>query len=122
MTAHGMGDSCFNPGMKQITQLIASTLGTYGVCVPTGDNLGTDTTMVFPAMDKNVDAFAARIRNDAQLAVASIVVASRGQLSAWLHPEVQRPAGEQFPLSSRDISGVAGFPNYARPDCSGCMP
>ena len=43
VTAHGMGDSCFNGGMKQITQLIGAKLGTYAVCVPTGNRL-TDTT------------------------------------------------------------------------------
>jgi hypothetical protein len=43
VTAHGMGDSCFNGGMKQITSLIGKTLGTYAVCVPTGNRL-TDTT------------------------------------------------------------------------------
>jgi hypothetical protein len=43
VTAHGMGDSCFNSGMQSITQQIGTTLGTYSVCIPTGNRL-TDTT------------------------------------------------------------------------------
>ena len=51
VTAHGMGDSCFNSGMKQITELIGSTLGTYAVCVPTGESLqrmGRGASMLSP--------------------------------------------------------------------------
>ena len=46
VTAHGMGDSCFNSGMKEITSIIGSRFGTYAVCVPTGNRL-TDTTNGF---------------------------------------------------------------------------
>jgi hypothetical protein len=34
--AHGMGDSCFNQGMQQITSDTGSHIGSYAVCVPTG--------------------------------------------------------------------------------------
>ena len=34
---HGMGDSCFNSGMNSITEAVATHLGVYGVCIPTGD-------------------------------------------------------------------------------------
>ena len=47
VTGHGMGDSCFNSGMKQITQLIGVTTGQYATCVPTGDNVVTDTANGF---------------------------------------------------------------------------
>ena len=36
VTAHGMGDSCFNDGMQQITTMIANQTANYAVCVPTG--------------------------------------------------------------------------------------
>ena len=67
VTAHGMGDSCFNAGMKEITTLVGTTLGTYSVCIPTGNRL-TDTTNGFlMTMNENVDVFADKILKDAQL-------------------------------------------------------
>ena len=41
--AHGMGDSCFNGGMSEITKDVGKHIGTYSVCVPTGDNWLSDT-------------------------------------------------------------------------------
>ena len=41
--AHGMGDSCFNAGMKQITSDAGTHAGVYSVCVPTGNNTLSDT-------------------------------------------------------------------------------
>ena len=38
VTAHGMGDSCFNEGMSDITAAVGKHVGTYAVCVPTGNN------------------------------------------------------------------------------------
>jgi len=62
-----MGDSCYNPGMQSITQQVGATLGTYAICVPTGNRL-TDTTNGFlMTMDRNVDIFASNIRQDPQL-------------------------------------------------------
>ena len=67
VTAHGMGDSCFNAGMKQITALIGSQTNQYATCVPTGNRL-TDTANGFiMTMDKNVDVFAEKIRKDPKL-------------------------------------------------------
>merc|ERR1719487_331704 len=37
--AHGMGDSCFNGGMKQITSNSAAHVGSYGVCIGNGNNV-----------------------------------------------------------------------------------
>ena len=31
-----MGDSCFHQGMKDITEIIANTTGSYAKCIPTG--------------------------------------------------------------------------------------
>ena len=42
VVAHGMGDSCFNPGMKSITKAAGDRLGVYSVCIPTGNNLITE--------------------------------------------------------------------------------
>jgi palmitoyl-protein thioesterase len=46
VTAHGMGDSCFNGGMQQITALIGKATGSYAKCIPTG-NAFTDATNSF---------------------------------------------------------------------------
>jgi len=67
--AHGMGDSCFNPGMKSITKFAGIALNTYSVCLPTADNLIMDTIKGFlHTMDASVDDFAKRVRADPKLA------------------------------------------------------
>ena len=43
VVAHGMGDSCFNPGMKSITQAAGARLSVYATCIPTGNNRIFDT-------------------------------------------------------------------------------
>jgi len=66
---HGMGDSCFNPGMKEITEKTGQHLGTYSVCIPTGADQGSDTDNgFFMTMDKNVEVFAAAVKNNSKLA------------------------------------------------------
>merc|ERR1712028_184490 len=35
VVAHGMGDSCFNPGMQSITKASGNHLGVYSTCIPT---------------------------------------------------------------------------------------
>eukprot|EP00949_MAST-11_sp_MAST-11-sp1_P002730 g2730.t1 len=69
VTAHGMGDSCFNAGMKQITAAVGKHLGgVYATCVPTGDNVFSDTINGFlMTMDENVKVFAEKIRADERL-------------------------------------------------------
>jgi len=67
--AHGMGDSCFNPGMKKITDATGNHTGSYSVCIPTGATQGSDTNNgFFMTMDKNVEVFAAAIKKDPKLA------------------------------------------------------
>ena len=67
--AHGMGDSCFNDGMKHITQQTSLMLGgVYAVCVPTGATRTEDTNNgYFLNMDANVDNFAQAIQQDEKL-------------------------------------------------------
>jgi palmitoyl-protein thioesterase len=66
---HGMGDSCFNPGMNKITELAGKHLGSYSVCIPTGTDLDSDTNNgFFMTMDKNVEVFAEAIKKDPKLA------------------------------------------------------
>jgi palmitoyl-protein thioesterase len=69
VVAHGMGDSCFNPGMKSITKASGNHLGVYSTCIPTGGNWITDTIGGFlKNMDASVDFFAKRVKADPQLA------------------------------------------------------
>lgn len=66
---HGMGDSCFNNGMKSITEESGDYLGVYSVCIPTGDTRGEDTMNGFIlSMDENVDVFAEKVQADPLLA------------------------------------------------------
>jgi len=69
VVTHGMGDSCFNAGMKSITKQSGAHAGVYATCIPTGDNDIEDTINGFLLnMDKSVDVFAAKVRADPQLA------------------------------------------------------
>lgn len=67
--AHGMGDSCFNDGMKSLTQHTAQLLGgVYGVCIPTGKTQREDTINgYFLDMNSSVDRFAAAVKANPQL-------------------------------------------------------
>ena len=66
---HGMGDSCFNSGFQSVTKLVGDHLGVYSVCIPTGDNVITDTINGFLLnMDASVDVFAKAVRADPKLA------------------------------------------------------
>ena len=69
VVAHGMGDSCFNAGMKQITQQAGSHAGVYSTCIPTGPNDIEDTLAGFLVnMDDSVEIFAKKVRADPKLA------------------------------------------------------
>jgi len=66
---HGMGDSCFNAGMKRITEEAGQHVGSYSVCIPTGPDQGSDSSNgFFMTMDKNVEVFAEAIKKDPKLA------------------------------------------------------
>jgi hypothetical protein len=45
--AHGMGDSCFNGGMQDITNQTGAHQGVYAVCIPTGANQMEGTSQVY---------------------------------------------------------------------------
>merc|ERR1712046_454011 len=69
VTAHGMGDSCYNSGMKSITREAGNHVGVYSVCIPTGEGWIADTIDGFlKNMDDSVDYFAEQVRKDPQLA------------------------------------------------------
>jgi palmitoyl-protein thioesterase len=113
VTAHGMGDSCFNSGMQQITQMIAKRTGQYGVCVPTGTRLTDTINGFFMTMDKNVDVFAAKVQADPKLKNGFNCVGfsqgnsiCRGYIQKYNDPPVVT-----FLSVHGTVSGVAGFPN-----------
>jgi len=118
--AHGMGDSCYNAGMKGITAQVSAALGTYAVCVPTGNAL-TDTTNGFlMTMDKNVEVFAAKIRRDPKLKGGfNCIGLSQGNLlcRGYIHMYNDPPV-RNFLSIHGTVSGVAGFP---RCDPSGLL-
>ena len=69
VVAHGMGDSCYNSGMKSITEASGKKLNTYATCIPTADGWLLDTIDGFlKNMDKSVDFFAEKVRKDPKLA------------------------------------------------------
>jgi palmitoyl-protein thioesterase len=69
VTAHGMGDSCFNRGMESVTEEAGAEMGVYSVCIPTGDTRLSDTINgFFLDMDSSVDVFAEKVRADPNLA------------------------------------------------------
>jgi len=113
---HGMGDSCFNGGMKQITALIGNVSHQYAVCVPTGNNVVSDTANgFFMTMNKNVDVFAEKVRADPKLKDGFNCVGfsqgnslCRGYIQRYNDPPVIT-----FLSVHGTVSGVAGFPNCA---------
>jgi len=113
VTAHGMGDSCYNAGMKQITELIGSQTSQYAVCVPTGNRLTDAANGFFMTMDRNVDVFAEKIRKDPKLKDGFHCVGfsqgnslCRGYIQKYNDPPVRT-----FLSVHGTVSGVAGFPN-----------
>jgi palmitoyl-protein thioesterase len=110
---HGMGDSCFNPGMKSITEAVGKRVGTYSVCIPTGDDLDSDTNNgFFMTMNDNVDAWAKAIANDTNLAGGFNAVGFsqgnsviRGYIQKYNNPPVST-----FLSVHGTVVGVASFP------------
>jgi palmitoyl-protein thioesterase len=110
---HGMGDSCFNPGMKSITAAVGKHVGTYSVCIPTGPDLQSDTNNgFFMTMNDNVDVFAKAIQNDTNLANGFNAVGFsqgnsviRGYIQKYNNPPVST-----FLSVHGTVVGVASFP------------
>jgi len=69
VTAHGMGDSCFNEGsMQSITNRVADLTQQYATCIPTGDNQHDDVLNgYFMSMNENIDIFAQKVKADPKL-------------------------------------------------------
>jgi len=112
--AHGMGDSCFNPGMKQITQLSGQHAGVYSVCIPTGSSQSTDTTNgFFMTMNKNVDVFAQKVRADARLknGFHAVGFSQGNSVVRGYIQKYQNPPVSTWLSVHGTVNGVAGFPN-----------
>jgi len=115
--AHGMGDSCFNGGMKQITEVVGQHTGSYSVCVPTGDNWLADTINGFLMnMDKSIDVFAAKIKADSKLSNGFNAIGF-SQGNSLIRGYVQKYNGVNgYPTVNfvlhvhGTVSGVAGIP------------
>jgi palmitoyl-protein thioesterase len=117
--AHGMGDSCFNPGMKSITNAVGKHAGSflkpaYSTCIPTGDTQAKDTNNgFFLNMDKSVDVFAQKIMSDPKLAQGFYCIGfsqgnslCRGYIQKYNNPPVKAHLSVHG-----TVAGVAGFPN-----------
>jgi len=111
---HGMGDSCFNRGMKEITAKSGTHMGVYAVCIPTGNNRISDTDNgFFMSMNDNVEEWAKRVKNDTNLAKGFHAVGFsqgnsviRGYIQKYNDPPVHT-----FLSVHGTVNGVAGFPN-----------
>jgi len=114
VVGHGMGDSCFNRGMKSITQGIAAKTGTYATCIPTGGNVLSDTINGFlKTMDSSIDYWAEKIRADPQLANGFNCIGfsqgnsqCRGYIQKYNDPPVAN-----FISVHGTVMGVQAFPN-----------
>jgi len=110
---HGMGDSCFNSGMKQITTDTGTHLGSYAVCIPTGPDLDSDTNNgFFMTMDKNVEVFAEAIKKDPKLAGGFNAVGF-SQGNSVIRGYIQKynnPAVSTWLSVHGTVVGVSSFP------------
>merc|ERR1712166_478729 len=113
VVAHGMGDSCFNPGMESITKAIGTKTGAYSVCIPTGPTQSIDTINGFLMnMDDSIDMFAKSIQADPKLAQGfnaagfsqgnSLI---RGYINKYNNPPVK-----SFLSVHGTVVGVGGVP------------
>lgn len=114
VTAHGMGDSCWEPGFMSLTRGIAKKTGTYARCVPTAGNIITDTIDGYlKNMDKSVDYFADVIRNDPKLAGGFNAV-GLSQGNSLIRGYIQKyndPPVNAFLSVHGTVMGVAAFPS-----------
>lgn len=117
--AHGMGDSCFNSGMKQIAKDVGAHVNSVAVCVPTGSNWLTDTLNgFFKSMDSSVDYFAKRIQSDHRLKGSTFVnMIGFSQGNSIIRGYIQKYNGEPgyptvrtFLSVHGTVQGVGGFP------------
>lgn len=113
VVAHGMGDSCFNPGMKSITTAIGSKTGAYSVCIPTGPNDILDTINGFlKNMDDSIDLFAKKIKADKNLA-NGFNAAGFSQGNSLIRGYINKyndPPVKNFLSVHGTVMGVSGVP------------
>merc|ERR1711934_1255828 len=113
VVAHGMGDSCFNPGMKSATQAAGNHLGVYATCIPTANSHLMDTIDGFlKNMDASVDFFAKKIKADKSLANGFNCIGfsqgnslCRGYIQKYNDPPVNA-----FVSVHGTVMGVSAFP------------
>eukprot|EP01064_Diplonema_japonicum_P016052 TRINITY_DN2407_c1_g4_i1.p1 TRINITY_DN2407_c1_g4~~TRINITY_DN2407_c1_g4_i1.p1 ORF type:complete len:334 (+),score=78.59 TRINITY_DN2407_c1_g4_i1:58-1002(+) len=113
ITGHGMGDSCWHLGMESLTRSIEKHLGSYAVCIPTGNNKSEDVRNSFwMSMENNIDIFAAKIRNDSKLANGFNAIGFsqgnsliRGYIQSYNDPPVK-----SFISVHGTVMGVSGIP------------
>jgi len=114
VSAHGMGDSCFNRGMKSITAEAGAEMGVYSVCIPTGDTRISDTINgFFLDMDSSVEVFASKVRADPALAGGfnAFGLSQGNNLIRGYIAKYNDPPARSF-LSINGINaGVGAFPN-----------
>jgi palmitoyl-protein thioesterase len=114
VVAHGMGDSCFNRGMKSITKGVGTKTGQYSTCIGTAGNWIADTVDGFlKNMDKSIEFFADKIKNDPKLANGFNCVGfsqgnslCRGYIQKYNNPPVN-----SFMSVHGTVMGVSAFPS-----------
>lgn len=113
VTGHGMGDSCFEPGFKSVTAAVAKRTGSYAACIPTGNNILSDTINGFlMTMDKSVDVFAEKIRKDPNLkgGFNAIGFSQGNSLIRGYIQKYNDPPVNTFISVHGTVMGVAAFP------------
>lgn len=114
VTAHGMGDSCYEPGFMSVTHGIGRKTGSYARCIPTGGNIATDTINGFLMnMDKSVDVFAEKIRADAKLqgGFNAIGFSQGNSLIRGYIQKYNDPPVNTFISVHGTVMGVGAFPS-----------
>lgn len=113
VTAHGMGDSCWEPGFSSVTRGIGKRTNSYAKCIPTGGNIITDTLNGYLMnMDKSVDVFAAKIRADQNLkgGFNAIGFSQGNSLIRGYIQKYNDPPVNAFVSVHGTVMGVAAFP------------
>eukprot|EP00389_Voromonas_pontica_P003445 GDKH01005078.1.p1 GENE.GDKH01005078.1~~GDKH01005078.1.p1 ORF type:complete len:343 (-),score=40.37 GDKH01005078.1:173-1201(-) len=110
---HGMGDSCYNPGMENIVKQTETHTGVTSICVPLGKSVGEDTASGYlVSMNGNVDRFAAAVKANPVLANGFNCVGfsqganiCRGYIQKYNDPPVRAMLSVHGPLT-----GVSSIP------------
>jgi palmitoyl-protein thioesterase len=110
---HGMGDSCFEPGFASVGRAIGKRTNSYAKCIPTGNNIISDTINGFLMdMDKSVDIFAEKIRADDKLkgGFNAIGFSQGNSLIRGYIQKYNDPPVNTFISVHGTVMGVAAFP------------